>query len=183
MDSEATSDDPEDLQIIGKGRYLRLVVRDTWEYVQRLGARGAVAIIAVTSQNRLLLVEQLRPALGCNVIELPAGLVGDRAEDPHETLASAAHRELEEETGYHADTMEWLASGPTSPGLSGEVIAFLRAGTLERIGAGGGDASEDITVHEVPLPELRTWLLAKASDGCALDPKIYAGAFLAGLKC
>jgi ADP-ribose pyrophosphatase len=172
-----------DLEVIAEGRYLRLVSRNTWEYVERTGARGAVAIVAVTSQGRLLLVEQLRPAVGCHVIELPAGLVGDLRDDPDEALSTAAHRELEEETGYRTDTMEWLAGGPASPGLSGEQIAFFRAGTLERVGAGGGDASEDIRVHEVRLSELRDWLLVKAEEGCALDPKIYAGAFLAGLDC
>ena len=183
MTTDPPLDEPDNLQLIGQGRYLRLVVRNTWEFVQRIGARGAVAIVALTPQDQLLLVEQLRPAVGCNVIELPAGLVGDRADDPDEALATAALRELEEETGYRARTMERLAGGPTSPGLSGEVITFFRAGPLERIGSGGGDASEDIRVHEIPLPELRQWLLTKADEGCALDPKIYAGAFLARLDC
>ena len=109
--------------------------------------------------------------------------MGDLADDRDEALATAAHRELVEETGYRAQTMEWLAGGPTSPGLSGEVISFFRAGQLERVGPGGGDASEDITVHEVALPELRAWLVEKQRKGCALDPKVYAGVFLAELDC
>ena len=175
--------DLKDFEVIGKGRHLRLVSNGGWEYVERMGARGAVAIVAVTSKGRLLLVEQTRPALGCKVIELPAGLVGDLADQPDESLATAAHRELIEETGYRAQTMEWLAGGPTSAGLSGEIISFFHAGQLEQVGPGGGDASEDITVHEVALPELRAWLAQKVKEGCALDPKIYAGVFMARLDC
>jgi ADP-ribose pyrophosphatase len=179
----ALEEEANDLEVIATGHYLRLLSRGTWEYVERIAARGAVVIVAVTSEGRLVLVEQPRPALGRSVIELPAGLVGDLADDPDEALETAAHRELIEETGYRADTMVWLAGGPTSPGLSGEMISFFRAGALERVGPGGGDDSEDITVHEVALPELRAWLHEKERDGCALDPKLYAGLFLAGLEC
>ena len=173
----------DDLEVMASGRYLRLVSRGTWEYVERIAARGAVAIVAVTAEDRLVVVEQLRPALGRPVIELPAGLVGDLADDRHEAPATAAHRELVEETGYRTNTMVWLAGGPPSPGLTGERIDFFRAGPLERVGPGGGDDSEKITVHEVALTELRAWLVAKESEGCALDPKLYAGLFLAGLEC
>ena len=183
MDRIKDAGKADDREVIASGRYLRLVARGTWEYVERIAARGAVAIVAVTLDNRLVVVEQLRPALGRPVIELPAGLVGDRADDPDEALTTAAHRELVEETGYQTDTMLWLAGGPPSPGLTGEVISFFRAGPLERVGPGGGDDSENITVHEVTLPQLRSWLAQKESEGCALDPKLYAGVFLAGLEC
>lgn len=183
MDPSNQAGDGENVDVLGQGQYLRLLSRGTWEYVERLTASGAVAIVAMTPAGRLLLVEQLRPALGQPVIELPAGLVGDLLDDPNETLETAAHRELIEETGYRAQQMEWLAGGPTSPGLSGEIIHFMRAEQLERVGQGGGDDSENITVHEVALPELRSWLAEKAREGCALDPKLYAGLFLAQLEC
>ncbi len=175
--------DAAECEVIGRGQYLRLLSRGTWEYVERISARGAVAIVALTPEGRLVLVEQLRPAVQQKVIELPAGLVGDRLDDPDETLETAAHRELVEETGYRADSMKWLAGGPTSPGLSGEIIHFMRAGPLQRVGPGGGDDSETIQVHEVALPELRAWLVQKEREGCALDPKVYAGVFLARLEC
>lgn len=44
--------------------------------------------------------------------------------------------------------------------------------------AGGGDASEDITVHEVPLDEAPRWLTQKMAEGYAMDPKLWAGLWL-----
>ena len=80
---------------IGAGKYLRLVRRGTWEYAERVGASGAVCIIAVTDDRKLVLIEQVRPAMGGPVIELPAGLVGD-GEDAGEQGSVAAGRELTE---------------------------------------------------------------------------------------
>jgi ADP-ribose pyrophosphatase len=48
-------------------------------------------------------------------------------------------------------------------------------------GRSGGDDTEEITVHEVPLGELRAFLAAKLADGLAVDPKIHAGLWLAGV--
>jgi ADP-ribose pyrophosphatase len=173
----------QSVEIIGQGRFLRLLSRGGWEYVERMAAKGAVAIVAVTPDDRLVLVEQLRPAVQGNVLELPAGLVGDLEDDPDEAFETAALRELIEETGYRASSMERLGEGPSSPGLSGEIITFFRAREIERVGPGGGDDSEDIQVHEVALGELREWLVRKQSEGCALDPKVYAGVFMAELDC
>jgi len=53
----------------------------------------------------------------------------------------------------------------------------LLATELQRTGKGGGVAHEDITVHEVPLNEIATWLEAKAKAGVLIDPKVYAGLF------
>ena len=51
-----------------------------------------------------------------------------------------------------------------------------------RVGAGGGDDTEDITVHEVPVGELRSFLEAKQRAGLAVDAKIHAGLYLAGVR-
>src|SRR5688572_22223229 len=67
----------EAVTTIAAGRFLRLARRGTWEFVERLGASGAVCIIAVTDERKLVLIEQPRPAMNGPVIELPAGLVGD----------------------------------------------------------------------------------------------------------
>ena len=66
-----------EFEVIGKGKYLRLVSKDTWEYVERLHVSVIVMVVAVTPDNCLLLVEQYRPAVGHHVIQLPAGHVGD----------------------------------------------------------------------------------------------------------
>ena len=114
------------------------------------------------------------------MIELPAGLVGDV--DAGESLIVAAERELIEETGFAAREMVALAEGPIAVGVSDEMISFFHARAPKRVGAGGGDASEQITTHEVPLAELRRFLTDRAAAGLAVDPKIYAGLFLVGAQ-
>ena len=157
-----------------EGKWLRIRTRGTWEYVERTHAEGkAVIIVAVTPEGNLLFVEQFRVPLQQRTIEMPAGLVGDQPGE--DTLESAAARELLEETGWQAAQVEVLMEGPTSSGMSTECIAFCRATGLTRVHAGGGDESEDITVHEVPVGEAARWLTAKMAEGYAMDPKLWAG--------
>jgi len=162
---------------MAEGKFLRLISAGHWEYAERNSCTGAVTIVAVTQQEELLLVEQYRIPMQHNVIELPAGLAGDIPGEEHEALATAAQRELEEETGYHADHLIWLTSGPTTPGLSNETVAFFLATNLTKTGDGGGDASEQIIVHHVPIASAHHWLTERAAGGTLIDPKIYAGLF------
>lgn len=162
-------------RIIGAGRFLRLRAKGSWEYCERATGTAVIAIVAVTPENELVLVEQFRPALGLNVIELPAGLVGD--EDAAESNEEAAARELEEEAGYRPGRVEYLMEGPTSAGLADEQVAFYRAHDLVRTGDGGGAGNERITVHRVPMPEIDTWLKTHATDTCLIDPKVYAALY------
>lgn len=173
----------EDGSTLAQGRFLKLMRRGTWEYVERVGARGAAAIVAVTDDGKLVLIEQPRPAMGRAVIELPAGLVGDEEGMEEEEIEAAAGRELVEETGFSAAKVELVAEGPTSPGLTSECIAMVVATGLTRVGAGGGTASEDITVYEVPLAEVEAFLREQADRGRAIDVKVYAGLYFArGLR-
>jgi ADP-ribose pyrophosphatase len=166
-------------EVMAAGKYLRLVKRGHWEFADRHTCTGAVAIVAITDERRLLLVEQFRIPLMKSVLELPAGLVGDVAGEEHEELATAARRELIEETGYEAGEMRWLVSGPSSAGLTSEVVDFFLATGLVRVHAGGGDHHENIVVHEVPLAGIRQWLDERAAAGILIDPKVYAGLYLA----
>lgn len=166
-----------DAPILFEGDYVRLCRVDSWEYVERVNARGAVVIVAVTPDRELLLVEQPRAPMGGPVIELPAGLVGDIAGEEDEQMTVAAGRELEEETGYRAARFEFLTAGPPSAGLAGEVLSFYRAHELTRVGQGGGDESEDITVHAVPLANLESWLEERRERGIWVDPKVYSGLY------
>lgn len=159
-----------------EGRYLRLVTRGRWEYVERCNAGSAVIVIAVTPEDKLVFVEQFRVPMNANTIEMPAGLVGDT--DANDTLEDAARRELLEETGWLASDVKVLMVGPTSSGMSNELVAFVRARGLTRVHAGGGDETENITVHEVPVADAPRWLSAKMAEGYAMDAKLWAGLWL-----
>ena len=159
-----------------RGRYLSLLERDGWEYASRSNASCVVVLVAVTPAGELLLVEQFRKPVSAHVIELPAGLVGDHG-DPGEAPLVAAGRELEEETGFAAGHLEALMACPSSAGMSDEIIHFVLATDLQRVGPGGGDASEDIEVHAVPLHEVDHWLAQRQAAGTPLDPKIYAALY------
>jgi ADP-ribose pyrophosphatase len=156
-----------------RGRYLSLLERDHWEFVSRSNASAVVVLIPVTDQNELVFVEQFRRPVNARVIELPAGLVGDHA-DPDESILDAAARELEEETGFRATRLEFIMTCPSSAGISDEMVSFVKASGLERVGAGGGDESEDIEVHVIPLDQADSWLQEQQANGKPMDPKIFA---------
>lgn len=83
---------------------------------------GAVAVVAITADNELVLVRQFRKATGEVLLEVPAGvpLKGEKGEE-------AARRELEEETGYHAGKITKVWEGYASPGYSNELICYYLA--------------------------------------------------------
>lgn len=162
------------------GRFLALVKDGPWEYAERTNAVGGAVIVAVTPEQKLLLVEQYRVPVHARTIELPAGIIGDEPGSSDEAHAEAARRELLEETGYEAGRMEFLTHGPSSSGLTSETVTLFRASELRRIGPGGGVAHEAITVHEVQLREVHGWLEAKAKQNVLVDPKIYAGLYFVG---
>jgi ADP-ribose pyrophosphatase len=166
-----------DTEVLHEGRWLRLLKRGRWEYAERTNPGGAVIIVALTDEDRILFVEQWREAVQAKTIEMPAGLIGDIAGSHDESAALAAERELLEETGYRAAQVEYLMEGPSSSGMSNEIIAFARARGLVREHAGGGDGTENIIVHEVPRAEAPRWLLGKMREGYSIDPKLFAGLY------
>ena len=171
------SNDTSAPRVVYEGKYQRMLVRGTWEYSERTHANGLAAIIiAVTPEDKVLFVEQFRVPLQAMCIEMPAGLVGDL--DADESIETSAIRELEEETGWTAEQAQVLMIGPTSAGASNEKIAFVRATGLRKVGAGGGDASEDITVHEIPRQQAAAWLVEKIAQGYQLDAKLWAGLWM-----
>ena len=159
-----------------QGRYLSLMERDGWEFTSRSNARGVVALVPVTRDGEIILVEQFRKPVNRFVIEIPAGLVGDHS-DPDESVLVAAARELEEETGFAASRMDLIMECPSSAGMSDEVISFVKATGLNRVGPGGGDSSESIEVHVVSISEVDDWLDRQVAAGKWLDPKVYTALY------
>ncbi|MBW3539783.1 MAG: NUDIX hydrolase [Planctomycetes bacterium] len=166
-------------RILAEGRYLRLVSRGGWEFTERRRSSGVVVVIVVTADAHAVLTEQFRPAVGRRVIDWPSGLAGDTAAVSDEPLHAAAARELEEETGYRAGRLTQLWDCPTSPGLTSEIVTYFLAEGLQKVTAEGSDTSESITVHEVPLDRIDAWLTAQRVAGAYIDPKVYAGLYLA----
>lgn len=153
-----------------EGKYLSVRKSGTWEYAERIGSIAAAVIVAIDGEGQLLLVEQFRVPLGRTCLELPAGLVGD--ESAGESVADAARRELEEETGYHADIVEERGEFYSSPGMTSESFTLVVATGLTRTGDGGGDAMENITVYRVPLDSIEGFVAEKRRAGVAIDAKM-----------
>lgn len=126
---------------------------------------GAVAIIALDDQNRLLLVRQYRSASAEVMTEIPAGLL-DEGEKPVE----AASRELQEETGYKPGKIESLGGLYTAPGYTAEYIHLFVATHLieSRLPA---DDDEFIELHRATLDEA----LAMIDRGEITDSKTIIG--------
>ena len=156
-------------EIVWQGKYLVTKRRGTWEFVSRAGGIRAAVILAV-DDGEVILVEQFRVPLGKPCLELPAGLVGDIAAG--ESVENSARRELEEETGYRAERIEDLGEFYSSPGMASESFTLVRATGLTKVGNGGGDGDENITVHRVPLAGIADYVAAKRAEGMAIDVKL-----------
>ena len=110
---------------------------------------GAVAVIAITNEGKLVLVEQYRKALERSIIEIPAGKL-----EPGEEPIVTARRELEEETGYGAHELTFLQAFATSPGFADEIIHIYVAKNLYQIEEKADlDEDEFVELLEVSLEE------------------------------
>jgi len=162
-------DEPEVIR--WQGKFITAKQRGRWEYASRSRGIRAAAILAI-DDGHVILVEQYRVPLGRPCLEIPAGLVGDDDGASDESAITAAHRELEEETGYRAETITDLGMFFSSPGMVSEGFSLLRAEGLTRVGEGGGTDGEDITVHRVALKHLAQFVEAKRVAGVGIDVRI-----------
>ena len=166
---------PETL-VLHSGKFLEFKRSpEGWEYVDRVNASGAVIIMALTKDDKVVLVEQFRPPVNANVIGFPAGLIGDHGADANESAASAAERELLEEAGFEAGTITEVFRRPAAAALTSEIATFVLATDLTRVGPGGGVDSESIIVHEVPIDQIDDWLEAQERRGALVGGTIGAG--------
>lgn len=118
---------------------------------------GAVAVIAITDDNKLVMVEQYRKPLEKVIVEIPAGKL-EKGEEP----ALCARRELEEETGYECETLELVSSFYTSPGFADEIIhVYVAKGLKQKENAAGLDEDEFVNVLEISLEEALEFIKEK----------------------
>lgn len=158
------------MKTVFEGDHLYVLERDHWQYVERKKGKAAAAVLAETDDGEVILTEQFRRPLNARVIDFPAGLIGD--EEPDTDGAETAKKELEEEAGYTCDSVELLVRGPSSPGITSEIVSLYRARGVRKIGQGGGVGGEDITVHVVPRARLRAFLREKEEQGVLIDLKV-----------
>ncbi|MDQ0481890.1 NUDIX domain-containing protein [Guptibacillus hwajinpoensis] len=114
---------------------------------------GAVAVIAITPDNKILAVRQYRKALKKAIVEIPAGKL-----EPGEKPEVTAVRELEEETGYTCESLDKLISFYTSPGFANELVHLYVAKGLEKKGEQAADEDEFLDVLHLSLEEMEEML-------------------------
>ena len=115
---------------------------------------GAVAVIAITPDQKLVMVEQYRKALEKSIIEIPAGKL-----EPGEEPALTARRELEEETGYECENLELILSFYTSPGFADEIVYLYEAtGLTKKEQPAACDEDEFVEVLEITVEEAERYI-------------------------
>lgn len=104
---------------------------------------GGVVIVPITNDNKIVLIKQWRYPTGQELIELPAGKL-NKGEDPF----PAAKRELEEETGFTAESWKFIKYIFTTPGFCDEKLYFYKASklTLTQTNFDYGEIIEPFTV-------------------------------------
>ena len=132
---------------------------------------GAIAVVPVTNDGKIVLVRQYRYPVGKNMLEVPAGKL-DKGEQPDQCVL----RELEEETGYVTKNIRKLSSIYTTPGFTDEVIHLYIAEELT-LAKQCPDEDEFLDVEVYTKEEIR----AMIEDGTINDAKSMLALLLAGI--
>lgn len=138
-----------------------------WEIVRRKTFGKIVSVFALTKNREVILEKIFRIPMGTYVFELPAGLMNK----PDEKQEEAIKRELREETGYVAESVELMLEGPFNAGLLNDEIMIFFANDVEKVGEPQLEHAEDIEVVLVPLDDLIDFAL-NPPGGCGIDVKI-----------
>jgi ADP-ribose pyrophosphatase len=138
-----------------------------------VGHPGAVAIVALDPDDRVLLVRQFRLAAGRTLLEIPAGTLDRAADGTLEDPDLASRRELEEETGFRAASWQHLGAFWTAPGFATELMHLYLARDLapahgDRLGP---DEDERLELERIPWRDA----VAMAEDGRIADAKSILG--------
>lgn len=120
---------------------------EEWDFIKH---NGAAAVVPVLDDGRILMVTQFRNALDRKTLEIPAG----KLDDPEEEGLICAARELEEETGYCSDQLEWLINIRTTVALCNEKIEVYVARNLKE-GVQNLDENEYVNVKAYTVDELK----------------------------
>lgn len=128
---------------------------------------GAVMMIPLLDDGRVILERQFRYPLGRSFLEFPAGKL-----EPDESVLACAQRELREETGYSASDWTHLGGFHNAIGYSNERIEVYLAQGLAHVG-GHTDAGEVLEIFSAPWREVLDWI----RDGKVTDVKTIVGAY------
>jgi ADP-ribose pyrophosphatase len=166
-------------RVVHRGHYLEVrvdeIVTPDGRRSQRdvVGHPGAVAIVALDPEDRVLMVRQFRLAAGRTLLEIPAGTLDRAADGSLEDPDLAARRELEEETGFRAATWEHLGAFWTAPGFATELMHLYLARDLSPADGDrlGPDEDERLELGHVPWRDA----VAMAEDGRLADAKSIVG--------
>lgn len=134
---------------------------------------NCVAIVAINSEDNVVMVRQFRKPVEGVLLEIPAGVI-----EPDEEPQQCALRELEEETGYMAGKMERIGGFYSSPGYSTEFLHLFLATDLQR-GSTRPDEDEIIEVVSIPWEQIPGLIVA----GEVCDAKSIVGLFTVAFSC
>lgn len=155
-----------------KGRYIEVCsIQDRNRDYEIVSHPGAVVLLPLLDDGRVVLIHNWRPAVGQRLWELPAGCL-----EPEETPEATAHRELIEETGYRANKLTPMMSFFSSPGYTNENVHGFQAEQLTYVGQ-QLEEDEDIEVHLIAPSHLKKMI----QSGEIHDMKTVALLLLSGL--
>lgn len=142
-----------------------------WDFIHH---NGGAAVVPVTNEGKILMVRQYRNAIDRYTLEIPAGAL-NWAE---ESGAACVARELEEETGYRSDNIEWLITINSWPPFTDEQVEIFVARDLIP-SKQNFDEEESIVLEEYTIDELKEMIF----KGEIKDSKTVAGLLAYAVRC